>query len=428
MLSYVRALTLDLSDTRHPSTAPIILCDEACHRDLCAYAHHLAHGHRPHTFDCMQSLLHKAHERMSTASSPSQLYGWRRIYTDASILKAVTLVLDLNPLLAIAALDYAIIIAGTAGAGRSEMVHLLIHEIQLTNFPTPPFSKPTSPTSSIRVENAVLCAADHQVPELSKSPSFLAFKKHHSAHPFIVRGYADDWPALRDHPWGSKPYLKSVSGKGRIIPVEKGSDYRAENWTQLLMSWDEFLESLSFEDRPPPNCTKDVLYLAQHNLMSQFPSLRDDMIIPDYVYASPSSPDYPQYRPPQNEERLVMNVWLGPKGTVSPAHVDPYYNFYVQVHGRKTVWLAPPSMASFMIKSPECNSLRNGNGKEKISNTSLCDVFDSDKIRNDDIFWKNVPPNAMAAILGPGDLLFFPPGWWHAMRSETTSFSLSMWF
>ena len=43
-------------------------------------------------------------------------------------------------------------------------------------------------------------------------------------------------------------------------------------------------------------------------------------------------------------------------------------------------------------------------------------------------FWKDVPPRAMSVTLEPGDLLFFPPGWWHAMRSEETSFSVSMWF
>lgn len=49
--------------------------------------------------------------------------------------------------------------------------------------------------------------------------------------------------------------------------------------------------------------------------------------------------------------------------------------------------------------------------------------FDIDKM-----FKENVAPVAQSAILGPGDALFFPPGWWHAMRSESTSFSVSIWF
>jgi ribosomal protein L16 Arg81 hydroxylase len=62
-----------------------------------------------------------------------------------------------------------------------------------------------------------------------------------------------------------------------------------------------------------------------------------------------------------------------------------------------------------------------------MSNTTQVDVFGSSD--NDyPEFWKEVVPDAMSATLEPGDLLFFPPGWWHAFRSEDISFSVSMWF
>ena len=61
----------------------------------------------------------------------------------------------------------------------------------------------------------------------------------------------------------------------------------------------------------------------------------------------------------------------------------------------------------------------------KMGNTSRLDVFSTDSDSN---FLDQVVPSSMTATLGPGDMLFFPPGWWHAMRSETTSFSISMWF
>lgn len=61
----------------------------------------------------------------------------------------------------------------------------------------------------------------------------------------------------------------------------------------------------------------------------------------------------------------------------------------------------------------------------KMGNTSRLDVFSTDSDSN---FLDQVVPSSMTATLGPGDMLFFPAGWWHAMRSETTSFSISMWF
>lgn len=150
---------------------------------------------------------------------------------------------------------------------------------------------------------------------------------------------------------------------------------------------------------------------------------------------------------------------------------DPFFNLYgaplaktphirllipinaAQVVGRKTVWLAPPSASPHMYpyapSSPptsasasaageDANAPRNpaANGESpSMSNTSRVDVFSPADVENGapphDLypdFWKNVAGAAMSVTLAPGDLLFFPPGWWHAMRSEETSFSVSMWF
>lgn len=62
-----------------------------------------------------------------------------------------------------------------------------------------------------------------------------------------------------------------------------------------------------------------------------------------------------------------------------------------------------------------------------MSNTSQLDVFAADE-HQFPLFYEHVVPQAMCAILEPGDLLFIPVGWWHAMRSEDVSFSVSTWF
>jgi hypothetical protein len=109
-----------------------------------------------------------------------------------------------------------------------------------------------------------------------------------------------------------------------------------------------------------------------------------------------------------------------------------------QVVGRKTVWLAPPEVTPYMYTYPSRSSEAfaqphnpaANTTSPAMSNTSQVDVFASEEELETTFsdFREHVVPRAICAILEPGDLLFFPPGWWHAMRSEETSFSVSMWF
>ncbi|KAG9018707.1 hypothetical protein FRB90_010321 [Tulasnella sp. 427] len=320
---------------------------------------------------------------------------------------------------AIARLDRAIILTG--GDRYADLLEDIIKCIQDTYLP---LETPQSSSAEAGLDEAgsmgtepprLLPLSSIPIPAIN-APSLSSFQREHSAHPFIVKSYASEWPALTSHPWRSLEYLRGVGGRGRVVPVEVGGDYRASGWTQTLMDWEAFLDDIF----TPADSAKSKLYLAQHSLLRQFPALRRDMEIPDYVYAELDPPNnWSTYRPPMNDEQLVINAWLGPQQTMSPAHFDPYFNCFVQVVGRKIVWIAQPSVADFMHASGA-----------NIKNTSQVDVF-ADKpnaMRDWPEFVERVVPHAMSVVLEPGDLLFLPPGWWHAMRSEELSFSVSFWF
>lgn len=65
-------------------------------------------------------------------------------------------------------------------------------------------------------------------------------------------------------------YLLKVAGS-RTVPVEIGSHYADENWSQKLMTLNEFIKRHYLND------DSDLGYLAQHNLFEQVGSLCYDV-------------------------------------------------------------------------------------------------------------------------------------------------------
>ncbi|KAH9890631.1 Clavaminate synthase-like protein [Cubamyces lactineus] len=454
------AFVAELQDTFCPNVQDLLSCD-ASSADALIRAVELTAREPPllprNERIALKELTQHAHAMMA-CDIPERSRGWRRVYTDTSIVLAYLDILEHwttkdteLALSAIAHLDHAIVIAGAPGDSRLDLVLNLIEGIQSECLNSPhtlrrDVSFVSSQEKGVRSTPRRLATAQCSVLRYDTPPSLSSFVSRLSHQPFVLPGFLRDWPALYEHPWKSLDYLRAVAGPGRIVPVEVGSDYRSDDWTQKMMLWDEFLNNIdqasSEEDRP-------VLYLAQHSLFKQFPALRDDIILPDYVYSSLDPPDnYPHYVPPGNEEQLVLNAWLGPRGTISPPHTDPFYNFYAQVVGRKTIWLASPEASSYMYPYPapspddapsstsedQPRNPATNHESPSMSNTSRVDVFlsSSESIaRSKEAFpdfWREVQPVAMQVTLEPGDLLFFPPGWWHAMRSEEMSFSVSMWF
>ena len=76
------------------------------------------------------------------------------------------------------------------------------------------------------------------------------------------------------------------------------------------------------------------------------------------------------------------------------------------------MWVAPPEVTEELTTHIVSHQL---------TNTSAIDVF-HEKLHPD------IVKKAMTVVLEPGDLLYIPPKWWHALRSEDPSISVSMWF
>ncbi|XP_048349186.1 bifunctional peptidase and arginyl-hydroxylase JMJD5 [Sphaerodactylus townsendi] len=210
--------------------------------------------------------------------------------------------------------------------------------------------------------------------------------------PVILEEVVDHWPCMKK--W-SIEYIHQVAGS-RTVPVEVGSRYTDEEWSQTLMSVDDFI-SHYIENQDHTG------YLAQHQLFEQIPELKQDIGIPDYCCLGKGE-----------EDDITVNAWFGPAGTVSPLHQDPQQNFLVQVMGRKYVRLYSPA---------ETEKLYPHEG-HLLHNTSQVDVEEPDLVR----FPRFETAAFQACILNPGQVLFIPVQYWHYVRALDTSFSISFWW
>lgn len=83
-----------------------------------------------------------------------------------------------------------------------------------------------------------------------------------SGHPVVITDAIGYWPALTTRKW-TIDYLRSVAGC-RTVPVEIGSRYTEDDWTQKLITINELIDTYIAN---PKSDTK--AYLAQHQLFDQ---------------------------------------------------------------------------------------------------------------------------------------------------------------
>jgi len=396
---------------------------------------------------------------------------WRQLYTDAAILKFAVLYLfphtgrptaeesgDTAVDEMVKTLDLALILAGAAGERRGRRwIDTALVLLEESFKPTRPTDDSTPPAKKPRL----LSPADedqqppsrwHDAPSfsthepftppisrpVSRTPplSLSAFQSYMDSSPpggpipLIITSLTTTWPARTTHPWNKPSYLLSRTFSGRrLVPVEIGRSYVDTNWSQRLLPFASFLSTYIDPPLPPlPSAPKtQTAYLAQHQLFTQLPQLRNDILIPDYCYTAPpghpidSSLDQPGLDTPQ------LNAWFGPAGTITPLHTDPYHNLLVQVVGRKYVRMYAPSETTRLRP-------RGKEGGVEMGNTSLFDVgvvegWDEcqDGVERVDIEeFKKIP--YVECILEEGDTLYIPIGWWHYVRGLSVSFSVSFWW
>lgn len=427
-------------------------------------------------------VLSLAHEKLHTWKFTEVPECWRRLYEEASLWKVIHLIdkrtaqspLCLSPrgqkrkrnnsaapipptnLISqdekksnsddwvsevVYVLDMAMILTGAPG--RRELILEFFESLQIFT------DVPTSGNQDFDFEEPSCTGSIVDTFTRKERLDFLEFQEHldTSSKPLILLGVIDQWPAINQpkNRWSDPRYLlKATLGGRRLVPVELGRSYTDENWSQKIMTFAEYMETYLLRPKQEPTG-----YLAQHDLFAQVPSLAADTSTPDYCYTTPPSPETESTVPVSTLEEPLRNAWLGPAGTVSPLHTDPYHNILCQVVGHKYIRLYAPS------ETPKLYPRGIDETGINMENTSFVDISlakrifhessaldiqadEADALGNESASQEKAEFEArfprfkdaqyIEGVLGPGECLYIPVGWWHYVESLSTSFSMSFWW
>jgi len=208
--------------------------------------------------------------------------------------------------------------------------------------------------------------------------------------PVIVRGLMAGWAALGK--W-TPEWLRATYGD---VPVEvatgRDADLRFEDNFErhrAVVSLGDFVSAIlesSGNDR----------YLVSKNRMldrPEFADLMNDFDAPRGFLRAAA--------------RAAPGLWLGPTGTTTPLHHDSSNIFFAQVFGSKRIRLVPPFEIGNIYNDRSCYSAVDLESPDLTRFPLLADVA------------------VLDAMVGPGDFLLIPVGWWHTVQALSASISLS---
>lgn len=218
------------------------------------------------------------------------------------------------------------------------------------------------------------------------SPEEFERRYQEPGRPVLVSGVVDKWPAASL--W-SPDFLRAEVGQN-MVPVSFMSttgDYAGAVRKKMPLS--EYVAALSQDDEG----SGGKVYLGEVSLEKFFPQLLAHVERPAFV---------------RHEDPLNAVLYFGKK-QFSQLHYHPLGSATLcQVYGRKRVWLYPPEQTRYLYKYPWYSPNHN---------MSLTTSPAPDPARFPDFS----RAKGIELLVEPGQLLFIPIYWWHAIQNEETN-------
>ncbi len=210
--------------------------------------------------------------------------------------------------------------------------------------------------------------------------------------PLILTGITKNWSALSR--WNPE-YLKTNYGQ---VEIEVQSNRNSDRLYEINIEKHRHkMKMADYVDAVVKNGATNDYYMVANNGNIEKTALRgllDDLEM------------FPEYLDPLDIDGKAF-FWFGSGGTITPLHHDPVNLIFVQVYGRKVWQIIPPYYTHLLY---------NYRG-----------VFSEVDIENPDFkqypLFQKIP--IIEVTLEPGDAIFMPVGWWHAVKSLDISISMS---
>jgi Cupin-like domain/PilZ domain len=231
--------------------------------------------------------------------------------------------------------------------------------------------------------------------------------------PFKVTGAIDHWMLVRTlgmlaNPIDQLDYLSCLLKKSvrfTVLPPEK---------TGALRLGDDLKPNFSFRSKKAPFAVfadEVKAYLFDPNRGTLY--LQSQPI--ESFAAQLGALDLFEGFEPLSAPRF----WIGSGRQKLGLHNDPFSNIIAVFAGRKRLILAPPEELPNLYPAPFDRRLGN-------VFCSLVDVYspDFEKFSR----FRSAAKSIRIAVLEPGEFLYMPPLWWHAVESDTFNVGINCWF
>ncbi|MBO9713779.1 cupin-like domain-containing protein [Sphingomonas sp.] len=218
-----------------------------------------------------------------------------------------------------------------------------------------------------------------QIPVLDKPDAATFYRDYYRAHrPVVLRGIVDHWPARER--WSLEHFAQLLGDRPVRVQWDREADADYEGNADAHGAHQRFSEiARRLADPQPSNDFYVTANNADWNRQVFAPLYGEIDGIPGILRDGGAQNGF---------------IWIGPKGTITPWHHDLTNNLLLQIVGRKRVRMVASHDTPLMRNHRHCFS--SWKTEELLPGPA-----------------GEGRPAVLETVIGPGDALFLPIGWWH---------------